>query len=145
MESTILLYHDSRWRIARLGALAPDDFVPILGYCPEVVDEVNEEKPICPGQAYRHYAPKASLILGDRDRQGEAEFIVGFRERRYAEGKRIIHLGSIEDPSEAAENLYHILRQLDIENAAIVWVDMDFPREGLWQTIAERLNRASEK
>ena len=56
----------------------------------------------------------------------------------------MILLGSLNSPDEVAENLYSALRQLDLEKAEEAWVDMDFPRRGLWQTIAERLMRAGE-
>jgi L-threonylcarbamoyladenylate synthase len=145
VESTILLFKDNQWVVARLGALPPDSFQSILGYIPQVVQEVNEQKPICPGQLFRHYAPKAKLILGNRESFENAEFIIGFKERHYPKEKRIIYLSSLDNPSEAAENLYHVLRQLDLENAKSAWVDFNFPRTGLWQTIAERLERASEQ
>jgi L-threonylcarbamoyladenylate synthase len=57
---------------------------------------------------------------------------------------RLLLLGSIHNPYEVAGNLYEALRQLDQEKAVLAWVDMDFPRHGLWQTIAERLMRAGE-
>ena len=73
------------------------------------------------------------------DALAEAPFVLGFKERHYPADKRVIVLGSLSQPEEVAENLYQALRQLDQENASLAWVDMDFPRQGLWQTIAERL------
>jgi len=143
VESTILLFHEIEWVIVRLGALAPEAFEPILGYKPRFVQKNVGSPPLCPGQYYRHYAPHARLLLKPSDLPS-ASFVIGFKERKYPHGKRIIHLASITDPEGAAENLYKSLRQLDIEKAEDAWVDMDFPREGLWQTIAERLSRAAE-
>lgn len=144
VESTIVLFRQGKWVIVRLGAIAPEHFEPVLGYTPEVVNESENDKPLCPGQLFRHYAPKATLILGKPLDVDEAAAIIGFKERSYPPGKRVVLLGSLSTPEEAAENLYKVLRQLDHEGIPAAWVDMDFPREGLWQTIAERLMRAGE-
>lgn len=142
LESTILLFQESRWTIVRRGALSEETFEPILGYRPQFIVKGKGDVPLCPGQHYRHYAPQARLILGGRPTS--ESFIIGFKERNYPVGRKIL-LGSLFNPEEVAENLYAALRQLDRENAAEAWVDMDFPREGLWHTIAERLMRAAEK
>ena len=142
VESTILIFEGHVWKIARLGALAVEAFAKVLGYEPIVIERQNGKNPICPGQLFRHYAPRAQLILGDKDRMYEADVIIGFNERDYGHHPRVIYLGSITNPAQAAENLYHTLRQLDIEYASTAWVDTDFPRHGLWQTIEERLQRA---
>lgn len=149
VESTIVVFQDSEWVIIRLGALAPELFLPVLGYQPKVMEKTQGVQPICPGQLFRHYAPRAQLHLGKHDASKlveEAPFVLGFKEREqiYPAGKRVILLGSLTNPEEVAENLYQVLRQLDQEGAVSAWVDMDFPREGLWQTIAERLLRAGE-
>lgn len=145
LESTILYYDPPVWTIVRLGALAAEVFKPILGYQPDSIKAFKHAQPLCPGQLFRHYAPSAALILGDRTRLQEAPFIIGFKERLYPSDKRVLYLGSLANPWEAAENLYQVLRQLDQEGATLAWVDMDFPRDGLWETIAERLLRAGEK
>lgn len=144
VESTIVIYQEGQWRIIRQGALSAEQFQPILGYLPPIIEKIKGENPLCPGQLFRHYAPKARLILGDRAELFDVSFILGFKERSYPSGKRLIILGSLSNPEEVAENLYHALRQLDEEEASLVWVDMDFPKGGLWQTIAERLRRAGE-
>lgn len=145
VESTILFYdeQDKEWVIVRLGALAPEMFKPVLGYEPRFVQRSPDERPLSPGQLFRHYAPNARLSLGNPMALAEASCVLGFKERNYP-GKRVIILGSLAKPEEVAENLYQALRQLDQAGESHVWVDMDFPREGLWQTIAERLMRAGE-
>ena len=144
VESTIILYEETEWVIGRLGALAPEQFQPILGYSPRLVKNVQGDRPLCPGQLLRHYAPRAHLFLGNPLDLDEAPFVLGFTERAYPADKRVIRWGSLKNPHEVAENLYHALRQLDQEGAQAAWIDMDFPREGLWQTLAERLLRAGE-
>lgn len=139
LESTILYYDEDKWVIGRMGAITPEVLQKVLGYKPTL--SKGHAKPICPGSHFRHYAPKAKLLLKDA---GEAPVILGFSDKTYRKGARVIIMGSLEKPEEVAENLYRVLRQLDQEHISSAWVDMDFPRDGLWQTIAERLQRAAE-
>jgi L-threonylcarbamoyladenylate synthase len=143
VESTILCYQYDQWVIVRLGSLAPEVFQAVLGYQPVLVKTEKNQIPLCPGQLFRHYAPRAKLIL-DGSPPADIPFILGFKERLYPKNARLLILGSIHNPQEVAENLYNTLRQLDHENAALAWIDMEFPRTGLWLTIAERLKRAGE-
>ncbi|MFI5342944.1 MAG: L-threonylcarbamoyladenylate synthase, partial [Chlamydiales bacterium] len=142
LESTILYYKEPFWGVVRMGSLAPSAFQPILGYEPLNLAAASESKPICPGQLFRHYAPQATLLL-DPIEMHHAPCLIGFTERSYPQDKRLLLLGSIEDPEQVAAHLYQILRHLDSEGIAAAWVDMDFPREGLWASIAERLVRAA--
>lgn len=146
VESTILYYDEGIWKVGRLGAIAAELFIPILGYQPLFdIKSTAQKRPICPGQLFRHYAPKAKLLIDPKEKY-QAQFILGFRERNYLHEKeskiKIICLGSEKDPYEVAENLFNALRRLDLEGASAAWIDMDFPRTGLWITIAERLERA---
>jgi len=143
LESTILFKKDERWVIIRLGALAPDAFKSILGYSPEVMGiEKNVDQPLCPGQLYRHYAPKAHLRLVTETGNWKG-VVIGFDDRSYRGAERVIYLGSSGDPETAAHRLYGVLRQLDAEGISEAWVDTDFPSHGLWLTLKERLIKAS--
>lgn len=139
LESTILIHREGKWEIIRLGSLSPDDFFEILRYSPEV--NIKSSAPLCPGQLYRHYAPKCKLILDPTSREGNV--ILGFKERDYPQSLRKITLGSLHHPEEVGENLYFILRQLDVENIETALVDIHFPKVGLWGTILERLHKAA--
>ena len=135
LESTILGFSQPYWRILRQGALPPESFVPILGYLPDLAP-LNPERPDCPGQMFRHYAPKAKLVLS-----GPADAILGFTERTYS--LPLIPLGSLADPEDVAHNLYQALRSLDDQNLATVRLDLDFPTTGLCATLRERLLKAA--
>lgn len=148
VESTIIgLDEQKKWVILRLGAIAPECFKQILGYVPRVIEKSSQSDvlPLCPGQLLRHYAPKAKIYLGEEDKLRLCSHILGFYERDYSafRGKKVVYLGSDKNPKQVAENLYDILRQLDVEHVEHVWVDNDFPLDGLWLTIDERLKRAS--
>lgn len=139
LESTILAFKEGEWRLARLGAIPAEAFLLCLGYMPKPY-KGSENAPLCPGQHFRHYAPKARLHLESDFSQ--ASLVLGFSDRSYP--VRSISLGSSNDPEEAAKRLYDALRQLDLDQEREVWVDMDFPDTGLWASIRERLLRASE-
>lgn len=135
LESTILAFKEGYWRILRQGALSQEYFKQYLGYLPEIILPKSSEKPECPGQLYRHYAPQAKLKI-----EGEAEVILGFKERNY--DLPVILLGSLDNPEEVAHNLYHSLRELDERKIQHALVDMNFPSDGLWSTLRERLTKA---
>jgi len=140
VESTIIIYQNDHWQIIRLGAIS---FEELNTLCPILLPEkLSSEKPLCPGQKYRHYSPKARLLPLDQLTIGTQGVIIGFTERNYPANCRIIYLGSIDQPQEVAENLYSCLRQLDEEDIDFAWIDRDFPKNGVWRTLKERINKA---
>lgn len=154
VESTILYWQEGLklWQVARLGAIEPAAFQDVLKYIPEVgaVAEASGEergqkhvRPLCPGQMYRHYAPKASLLLVHVIPGGTHGVVIGFEDRAYPLGSQLISLGKSTDPLCALQRLYAILRRLDLDGIDVAWVDIDFPSDGLWLTLKERLLKAS--
>lgn len=146
VESTILYWSNGRWSVIRLGAIPVEAIAEILGYVPEVVggERGKGEKPLCPGQMYRHYAPKAVLHLSKVFSDGMQGIVLGYDERRYPEGCQVYSLGSLSAPQTVAGRLYSLLRQLDDDGIKEAWVDVDVEHAGLWRTILERLNKASQ-
>lgn len=142
LESTILMWHKEMWKVIRLGALSPETLEGVLGYLPEVIG-AEGEKPVCPGQMYRHYAPKANLKLAKDIPDDATGVVLGFSDRVYGKSLRVLSMGRIAFPEEVAQRLYLVLRQLDAEGIEEVWVDMNFPETGIWLTIRERLYKAS--
>jgi len=146
LESTILYWKANEWIIVRLGALAPEDFGSVLGYTPKVVVKREEaEAPLCPGQLYRHYAPKAQLVLTTVISSDGKDVIIGFSDRKYPGGCRVFSLGDSSVPEQAAQRLYAVLRQLDLEGIDKAIVDINIPNTGLWLTLKERLLKAASK
>lgn len=139
VESTILIFQEDKWQIARLGAIAAEDFQTILNYKPNYLS--SSHSPICPGQLYRHYAPKAKLFL--ENRFAKATLILGFSDRQYPSSAEVWHLGSSQDPYTVAKELYRLLRELDLREKKEAWIDIDFPNTGLWTTIRERMEKAA--
>lgn len=143
LESTILYWNGQVWVVARLGSIAPVEFARVLGYIPEIVVKDKDTAPICPGQIYRHYAPKAHLILTESVPENGPNAVVGFIDRQYPKGKKVYSLGSLTEARGPAQMLYAVLRQLDDDGVERAFVDIDFPAEGLWLTLKERLLKAA--
>lgn len=141
VESTILFVEGERWSIARLGAISPEELAAVLGYKPTIKSK-DSSSPICPGQHYKHYSPQAKLFMLS-SYEGHPPIVMGFKERQYPNAQKVFYLSSLENPQEALHHLYHLLRDLDHQNIKEIWVDFDFPREGLFLTLAERLQRAA--
>lgn len=138
VESTVLLFDEDVWRVGRLGSISLNEIAEVLGYIPTLKEG---DRPLCPGQKYRHYAPVCRLQL-----QGDptsCEAILGFDERTYPEGLLFLSFGSLSDPEQVCQHLYGNLRSLDQNGIVSCFVDMEFPKDGLWATIRERLEKAA--
>lgn len=143
LESTILIHQQGKWEIIRQGALIPEDFEFGLGYKPKIRGKAQDKIPLCPGQMYRHYAPKAKLKLVERMENIQEGVIIGFSDRVYSAKCHLLALGPLSNPAEVASNLYAILRRLDQERHPEAYVDIGFPKEGILATLAERLHKAA--
>lgn len=145
LESTIL-YKDvsvNEIKIIRQGALSKEDIYNALKINAEIVKPQNNEKPICPGQLYRHYAPKAKLVLTTIFPENYQGVLVGYENRAYPKNSIFYCLGDLNKPESISKNLYMILRKLDENNVSEALVDINIPDTGLFATILERLQKAS--
>lgn len=142
LESTIL-FQDGFYKIIRQGAIPREEFYKVLAYTPEIVSLQKGENPLCPGQLFRHYAPRAKLTLQTTIPGDFKGVILGFQERTYPSLCKVYQLGSLNDPHSISKNLYKILRQLDEDHIKEAVVDVDFPPYGLFSTILERLQKAA--
>lgn len=144
LESTIVIKDHGKWLVLRQGSIPLTSLAFVLEEAPVREEAKGEEQPLCPGRLYRHYAPQARLFL-DSEQIDQTRTILGFSDREYPKGYTLYSLGNSAHPEEVAARLYAALRELDQHKVASAWVDMNFPREGLWETIFERLVRASHK
>lgn len=142
VESTIIACNSvtGRWDLARLGAISPDLLEKILGYIPTLYN--CGDTPICPGQKWQHYSPKAKLLPWHPGLMAPTTTILGFSDRVYEGFDLRYYLGRSTEPQECLQNLYSCLRQLDKQGIALAAVDIGFPRIGLARTLAERLEKA---
>lgn len=145
IESTVIHYTEGRWHMIRRGAISAEQLAVVLEEEPPFL-KTTSEKPTCPGQLYRHYAPRAKLKLVcnfENEAKGFSGAILGFSDRTYPAELKVISLGPLSDPYVVAQNLYDSLRECDRQHLQEVWVDFDIPEGGLWETLRERLTKAA--
>jgi len=108
---------------------------------------------------YRHYAPKAAItvvegndvsvaeaikFLYDKDiKKGDSPLVLSSRENRKYYGKRNLAVtGSINDPREAAKNLYSLLRQADEDQYTSIYFEA-IPKDGIGFAVMNRIYKAA--
>lgn len=130
MESTILAFNHSKWVILRLGIYQPSDFLPVLGYLPEINVSSKAE---C-----SRYKPNAKILLGLPDTT-ENFVAIGFSNREYPENATLFSLGSTDDLRQCKANLYSLLRKIDVEKIPVAHIDTNFSQEGIGKLLWERI------
>lgn len=134
IESTIIDARGDRPALLRPGSLAPSEIEAVW---PGLIrPELDPNAPVSPGQLLRHYAPKAKLRLNvDEPDPGEA--YLGF-----GAGEATLNLSPSADLTEAAANLFAMLRALDDQYDRIAVAPI--PTHGLGEGINDRLTRAAK-
>jgi len=140
VESTIVACLGGRPRLLRPGALTRERIEAVLGVA---LDEIAPGgSPIAPGQLASHYAPRARLRLGERQRAvDEAGLDFGGALAHSGAAARF-DLSPSGDLAEAAAHLFAYLRALDDSGAARIAV-APIPERGLGVAINDRLRRAA--
>jgi L-threonylcarbamoyladenylate synthase len=166
IESTVVTVAEDPPRVLRPGALGLDRLRAlsadvVFGGATTVADDVARASP---GQAAKHYSPRATVILAEhgapsveiafeRARQGENTAMLHFsREAHDAMGKRakdresapeLVRFVSMPDEPEAyGRALYAALYDLDAAKVDVIVVERPPAGDGWW-AIADRLERAA--
>ena len=158
LESTIVSLDGNTATLLRPGAITRD---ALLCVC----DEVNiasavtkalerDERPLSPGMKYRHYAPKAPLVLIDGSKDDVLSFFIEKQKSEtcaiicYTEEcsslscENLIELGRENDLEAQAKNLFSALRNADTLNVEIIYAHLP-PKSGLGLALYNRLIRAA--
>ncbi len=162
LESTVLDLTGQVPMILRPGGITLEDIRSILPDAivdPAVISGDEKLKPKSPGQKYRHYAPKATMILV----QGRPEKVVEEIKRLAAiaeiDGQKVgimsssenvlkylpkvvRDMGSVDDAKEIAHRLFDIIRELDRENTDLILCEA-VDDSGLGMAIMNRLLKAA--
>lgn len=136
IESTILFFSNDVWNIQRAGALAAEDFTDILGYTPLLTESKGDK--LNAGILSKNM--QVCFHQYNRSCDEPITYVLGFDGRNYA-CSTVFSLGSLSNPEEIVHRFYSLLREIEVKGITNVWVDMDFPREGLLETIALKLER----
>ncbi|SHI62821.1 L-threonylcarbamoyladenylate synthase [Parasporobacterium paucivorans] len=119
----------------------------------------DDFRPRAPGMKYRHYAPKAELILVKGDAGHVSEKINELAKDEESQGKKVgiiattemergyhygtvITIGSRSDRETIARNLYSVLREFDNTDVETIYCEA-IEGDNLGQAIMNRLKKAS--
>lgn len=162
LESTILDMTVTPPMILRPGAITADMLEEVIGAVS--VDETilgseSTQAPKAPGMKYRHYAPKARLMIVEgtlreevlairqlayeAHRKGRKAGIIGTNETMpfYTYGV-IKNIGSRDNEKTIARNLYAVLREFDEEDVTEIFSE-SFAAQGIGKAIMNRLEKAA--
>ena len=162
IESTIVDLTEEVPMVLRPGYITQEMLQEVIGEVkidPGIIDSDSKKKPKAPGMKYRHYAPKADLVLVDGSQEKVIEAInklaatdlqaglkvgiIGTKEtvERYEAGV-ILSIGEREDEDSIARHLYGILRDFDELNVDKIYSEsFETPRMG--SAIMNRLLKAA--
>ena len=157
VESTIVDLSAKPYKILRPGGVTPEQLSEVLG--PVGLDSgvlqapKDSETVKAPGMKYRHYAPKAQVIL----LMGDIEKAAGFVNRldRETTGvlcfdeeiphfkvKYILSYGKRDDYAAQAQKLFHCLRALDEKRVKTIYARCP-ESSGVGLAVSNRLLKAS--
>lgn len=163
IESTIIDLTEEKPMILRPGYITPEMLSEVLQeevvIDPGIIAADDTRKPKAPGMKYKHYAPKAEMIIVDGAQDAVIAKINELTAVKRAEGKKvaviatdetkerydaqvILSMGRRSDEDAIAQHLYKILRECDeLEVGEIYSECFQTPRIG--QAIMNRLLKAA--
>lgn len=172
IESTILDLSEHIPMILRPGYITKEMLEEVLGeevrIDPGIVTAEEKEsaaksdigqKPKAPGMKYKHYAPKADLVLVDGETGAVIDRINELAESKQKIGLKVgviatdetrleyhadfvVSIGAREDEDAIARHLYKILREFDDWNADVIYSE-SFATPRIGQAIMNRLLKAA--
>lgn len=162
LESTIIDLSEEIPSILRPGFITQEMIADVIGRVetdPGLIAENSKIRPKAPGMKYRHYAPKARMILvrgesvqvSEKIRQlvkealdrGENPAVLCAEETadRYPEGS-IKQIGTLHDELTISRHLYGVLREFDEEKVSVIFSET-FETPVLGTAIMNRLMKAA--
>ena len=158
LESTIVKLEGNKAILLRPGAITADalgcvcEQVEISAAVTEALKE--NERPLSPGMKYRHYAPKAPLVLLDGDSKDVLDFLINAQKEQncvilcYDEEsaqlneENTIKIGRSDDLVAQAQHLFGALRKADTMSGDIIYAHLPRP-DGLGLALYNRMIRAA--
>ncbi|MBC7103608.1 MAG: threonylcarbamoyl-AMP synthase [Parvibaculum sp.] len=142
LESTVIGFPQGIPTLLRPGAVARDEIEAVLGRPLADADAASgEEGRASPGQLESHYAPGSPIRL-DATEVAEDEVLLAFGPDA-PKAKTSMNLSASGDLTEAAANLFAMLRALDADAGGRRIAVMPIPVTGLGEAINDRLKRAA--
>ncbi|MFH0861758.1 MAG: L-threonylcarbamoyladenylate synthase [Candidatus Altiarchaeota archaeon] len=145
VESTVIDMSTKTPTILRPGAVTVEQIRRILKDVRVHQPSKNEKKPRSPGMKYRHYAPKARLILVVGEEKDVAAKAMELAAGYTAKGKKARIIGAKgKTQARTAAQLYGLMRKYDKERADIIIAEAT-TEKGLGLAVMNRLRKAATK
>jgi len=141
LESTVVSLLASEPVVLRPGAVTQEQLEEALGCKVSFSPLAKGEKPQSPGRLESHYAPALPVRLNVQ-RPDAAEAFLGFGPKSVEAGAAYLNLSPQGSLSEAAANLFAMLRAMDKPDYSCIAV-APIPEVGLGVAINDRLRRAA--
>ena len=149
IESTVIDLTGEIPMILRPGYMTAEDFQDRLGM-PVIMDPALNKKPEdpdfhpkAPGMKYKHYAPKAPMIIFEGDEEKVLEAIEREKNEHEMEGENVVVLEFGENGAiGAAHELFAKLREADREHADII-LAAALPQKGVGFSVMNRMLKSA--
>ena len=157
VESTVISFCTDNPKILRPGAVTPEQLRNVIGDVEidaAVLSKLDENsKPLSPGMKYKHYAPKAKVIILNGSREKYINFVNGHAAHTvaalcYEEDVKdlktsAITFGKENDLKSQAELLFDALRKIDeLHQIEVVYARCP-AQNGIGLAVYNRLIRAA--
>lgn len=163
VESTVIHVTESKSVILRPGPIPMEtlrNYLSDIEVHPSILTGNFQGTPVSPGMKYRHYAPKAEMMVVEGAYDRVSEKIVEIAKEYLESGLKVGCIVSEETAAKlpdqvlvevlasrnrldlVARRLFSALRNLDRENPDIIIAE-GFPEEGIGMAIQNRLRKAA--
>lgn len=163
IESTIVDLTEPTPMILRPGYITPEMLSEVLGepviIDPGIIAADDMTKPKAPGMKYKHYAPKADMIIVDGEVSAVVDKINMLTQEAHQQKKKVaviaaeetktvyeadvvLSIGKRDDEESIAKHMYKILRECDELDVEIIYSE-SFKTPRIGQAIMNRLLKAA--
>lgn len=156
VESTVLYIAEGKPRLLRPGGITVEQIENVIGEIdidPSVISDIFTENVASPGMKYKHYSPKAKVIVVDADGEDFVSYVNRFKNEEgvyalcFDEEKDKINIpylavGSKDTQGDYAKALFSALRNLDDKGAKVIYAHCP-EKSGIGLAVYNRLIRAA--
>ena len=152
IESTVIDMTSDTPVILRPGILTAEDFEKVLGKTVELDPALNQRpdpfnncdfKPKAPGMKYKHYAPKAPMVVFEGEEQAVRRAIAEEAASYTAAGKKVCTICFDSGQQRtAAHRFFAMLREADRDGADIILASA-LPEEGIGFSVMNRMLKSA--
>lgn len=163
IESTIIDLTEEVPMVLRPGYITPEMLSEVLGeeviIDPGIIAADDTTKPKAPGMKYKHYAPKADMVIVDGEKENVvteiAKYIQEAKEKSLRaaviateetktlyEAEVVLSIGTREEEDSIARHMYKILRDCDKLDVDVIYSE-SFKTPRIGQAIMNRLLKAA--